>query len=157
MAMPSAVSHRVVARQRRLRSRAPLLLRARVVLKRQMLDGLLAAGAEPFWGPELTLRAAQITDLPSRRALADGFARAVCEAHALPRWSCTAPIDRPAVRGATPELRALAASLTLEASAAAQGVALASQLLRNPCSPLYRPGDEHALRMGAEIARRALD
>ena len=91
------------------------------------------------------------------RALAGEFARAVCEAHAPPRWSCTAPIDRPAVRGAAPELRALAASLTLEAPAAAQGVALASQLLRNPYSPLYRPGNEHALRVGAKIARRALD
>ena len=154
--MPSA-SHRVVARQRRLRLRAPFLLRARVLLKRHMLDGLLAAGAAPSWGPELTLRAAQITDLHSRRALASGFARAVCEAYAVPRWSCTASIDRPAVRGAAPELRALAASLTLEAPAAAQGVALATQLLQNPRSPLFRPGDEHALRVGAEIARRALD
>lgn len=103
------------------------------------------------------MRAAQITDLHSRRALADRFARAVCEAHATPRWSCAAPIDRPAVRGASPELRALAAGLTLAVPTAAQGVALASQLLRNPWSPLYRPGDEHALRVGAEIARRALD
>lgn len=157
MAMPSAASHRVVARQRRLRPRAPLVLRARVLLKRHLLDGLLAAGADPSWGPELTLRAAQITDLHSRRALAGGLARAVCEAHVVPRWSCTAPIDRPAVRGAAAELRALAASLTLDAPAAAQGVALASQLLRNPCSPLYRPGDEHALRVAAEIARQALD
>ena len=135
---------------------ARLLLRARVLLKRHLLDGLLAAGADPSWGPELTLRAAQITDLHSRRALADGFARAVCEAHALPRWSCTAPIDRPAVRRGARASRACSQPHA-EAPAAAQGVALASQLLRNPCSPLFRPGDEHALRVGAEIARRALD
>jgi hypothetical protein len=155
--MPSAASQRVVARQKRLRPRAPLVLRARVMLKRRTLDGLLAAGADPSWEPELSLRAVQITGLRSRRALAEGFARAVCEAHAPPRWSCTAPLDRPAVRGAAPELRTLAAGLTLEAPVAAQGVALAAQLLRNPSSPLYLPGDTDALRVGAEIARRALD
>jgi hypothetical protein len=155
--MPLAVSHRGEAGERRSRSRAPLVVRARVYVRRGRLDALLAAGADPCWDPELGVRAAQITELRSRRALAEGLARAVREAHRPPRWSCTVPLDRAAVRGAAPQLRALTAGLTLQAPRGAQGVALASQLLRDPTSPLYRPGDAGALRSGAELARRALD
>jgi hypothetical protein len=155
--MSVAASHRGSAHVRRLRLRVPLTLRARVLLKRGALDGLLAAGADPSWGPELALRAVQITALHRRRALGESLARVVREAHLAPRWSCAVPLDRRAVRGAAPELRALTASLTLETPPAAQGVALASQLLRHPNSPLYLPSRAETLCAGAEIARRALD
>jgi hypothetical protein len=121
------------------------------------LDRLLAAGADPSWAPELGVRAAQITDPRSRRALADGLANAVCEAHAPARWSCKVPLDRGAVRAAASELRALTAGLRFGAAPAAQGVALASQLVRDPASPLYLPGRPESLRTAAEIARQALD
>lgn len=134
----------------------PLALRARVFIRRGRLDRLLAAGADPSWDPELGLRARQITTPRRRRTLAKSLARAVWEAHRPARWACTAPLDRRAVRKATPELSALALDLTVEAAPAAQGVALATQLLRDPDSPLYAPGGGDALRDGASVARRAL-
>jgi hypothetical protein len=135
---------------------APLSLRARVFLRRGKLDGLLAAGADPSWDPELGLRAAQISTPRNRRVIANSLERAVWEAHRRVRWGCTAPLDRRAVRAAAPELSALALDLTVDAAPAAQGVALATQLLRDPSSPLYLPGEGEALRVGAVIARRAL-
>jgi hypothetical protein len=153
--MPLAAPHPLG--ERRLRLRSSLELRARVLVHSGSLDRLLAAGADPSWAPDLRFRAAQITDPHWRRALADGFATAVCEAHAAPRWSCKVPLNRAAVRAAASELRALTASLRFGAAPAAQGVALASQLLREPASPLYLPGGPETLRIGAEIARQALD
>jgi hypothetical protein len=135
---------------------APLSLRARVFVRHGKLDALLAAGADPSWDPELALRARQISAARRRRALAKSIERAVWEAHRPPRWTCAAPLDRRAVRRATPELSALALDLNVEAAPAAQGVALATQLLRDPDSPLYAPGGAEALRVGARVARRAL-
>jgi len=134
----------------------PLALRARVFVRRGKLDRLLAAGADPSWDPELGLRARQIGTPRRRRTLAESLERAVWEAHRPARWACTAPLDRRAVRKATPELSALALDLTVEAAPAAQGVALATQLLRDPDSPLYARGGGDALRVGASVARRAL-
>ena len=135
---------------------APLSLRARVFVRRGKLDRLLAAGADPSWDPEFGLRARQIIAPRRRRVLAESIEQAVRDAHRPPRWSCAAPLDRGAVRAATPELSALALDLTVEAAPAAQGVALATQLLRDPDSPLYAPGGGEALRVGAVVARRAL-
>jgi len=135
---------------------APLSMRARVFLRRGRLDSLLAAGADPSWDPELELRAAQIITPRSRRALANSLERAVWEAHRPQRWGCAAPLDRRAVRAAAPELGALVLDLTAEAAPAPQGVALATQLLRHPDSPLYAPGAGDALRVGARVARKAL-
>jgi hypothetical protein len=121
-----------------------------------MLDRLLAAGGDPCWDPELALRAAQVTAADRRRVLAKGLERAVSDAHRPPRWSCAAPLDRSAVRAAAPALRALAAGLTEATAPAPQGVALVEQLLRDPGSPLYAPGDEEGVRECARIARKAL-
>jgi hypothetical protein len=134
----------------------PLAVRARVFLRRGKLDSLLAAGADPSWDPELGLRAAQISTPRRRHALAQSLERAIWEAHRPPRWGCAAPLDRRAIRAATPELSALALDLRVAPAPAAQGVALATQLLRNPDSPLYALGGERALRVGAVATRRAL-
>jgi hypothetical protein len=144
------------ARLRRPDPHAPWSLRARVFVRRGKLDRLLAAGADPSWDPELGLRARQISAPRRRRALAEGIERAVWEAHRPPRWSCAAPLDRRAVRTATPELGTLALELAIQPAPAAQGVALATQLLRDPDSPLYAPGAGEALRIGAVVACRAL-
>jgi hypothetical protein len=153
MAAPARMG---AAPPRRPDAHAPLALRARVFVRRGKLDGLLAAGADPSWDPELGLRARQISAPRRRRALAESIERAVWEAHRPSRWTCTAPLDRRAVRTATPELSALALELAIQPAPAAQGVALATQLLRDPDSPLYAPGAGEALRIGAVVARRAL-
>jgi hypothetical protein len=132
-------------------------LRAHVLLKRGMLDRLLAAGGDPGWDSALALRARQVTARRRRRALAAGIEKAVRDAHRSPRWTCAAPVDRAAVRAATPELNALAAVLKRAPAPAAQGVALAEQLLRDPASPLYAPGDADALRESAAIVSEALE
>jgi hypothetical protein len=135
---------------------AGALAAARVFARRRALDGLLAAGADPSWDPELELRAKQIGAPRRRRALACGLERAVREAHEPWRWTSAVPPDRGAVRAAGAELRALAHDLAEQPAPAAQGVALAAQLLCDPVSPLYAPGGGEALRDGAEVARGAL-
>jgi hypothetical protein len=152
----AAPARRGAARPRRPDPHAPLALRARVFVRCGKLDRLLAAGADPSWDPELGLRARQISTPRRRRTLAKSIERAVWEAHRPSRWTCTAPLDRRAVRKATPELSALALELMAQPAAAAQGVALATQLLRDPDSPLYAPGGGEALRSGAVVACRAL-
>lgn len=134
----------------------PIALRVRVFMRRGVLDRLLAAGADPSWDRELALRAAQVTALGRRRGLAKSLVRAVRDAHRPPRWTCAAPLDRSAVRATTQDLRALAADLCQEAAPAPQGVSLAEQLVREPGSPLYAPGDEAALQESVRLTREAL-
>jgi hypothetical protein len=135
---------------------AALRLRVRVFFRRHTLDRLLAAGSDPSWDPELGLRAAQLTAAPRRRELARSLERTLSDAHGRPRWSCAAPLDRGAVRLAAPELRTLAVGLSEAAAPAPQGIALGEQLLRDPDSPLYAPGDAEALQAAARIACDAL-
>jgi hypothetical protein len=127
-----------------------------VALRRRSLDRLLAAGGNPSWGADLGLRAQQLTRWRTRHALAQNLEHTIDDAQRPPRWSCAAPLDRPAVRAATPELLALAARLEAEDPPAPEGVALAEQLVVDGSSPLYAPGDERALRESARLARRAL-
>jgi hypothetical protein len=131
-------------------------MRARVFLRRGRLDALLAAGADPSWDPELGLRAAQLSAPGRRWALAGGLERVVWDARRPPRWDCRAPVDRRAVRAASSELSALAFELAVVTAPSAQGIALASQLLCHPDSPLYATGGGPALRAGAVLAREAL-
>jgi hypothetical protein len=155
--MSHAAPHRKrVARSDPFHPASSLVLRLRVFLRRDALDRLLAAGGDPSWGADLELRAEQLTAWGKRHALAECLERTIDEAQRPPRWSCAAPLDRPAVRAAIPELLALAAGLEAEASPTPQGVALAEQLMQNASSPLFAPGDEDALRESAEIAWRAL-
>jgi len=145
----------------RLAAGRPIALRVRVFVRRGVLDRLLAAGADPSWDPELGLRAAQVTAPRRRRALADSFARAVEDAHRPPRWTCAAPLARGAVRATSRELRALAVGLAHGPAPPPQAITLAYQLVRDPGSPLYAPGDEHALRdsvrLVCEVLRPAPD
>ena len=134
-----------------------LRLRARVFVRRGTLDRLLAAGMDPAWDPELRLRAAQITAAKRRCALSASLQAAVRDAHRPPRWSAAVPLARSAVRAAADELRLLAECLAGIDAPAPQGVALAGQLVRDPCSPLYAPGRPEALRAAARIVYRALN
>jgi hypothetical protein len=122
-----------------------------------MLDRLLAAGMDAAWDRELEIRAAEIAAAKARRALSLSLEAAVRSAHRAPQWTAAVPLARGAVRAAAHELRLLAECLAETAAPAPQGLALAKQLVRDPSSPLYAPGDHHALRAAARIAHRALD
>jgi hypothetical protein len=112
---------------------------------------------DPAWYPELGIRAARIAAVKARRALSLSLEAAVRRAPRAPQWSAAVPLARGAVRAAAHELRLLAECLSETAAPAPQGVALAKQLVREPNSPLYAPGDHHALRAAARIAHRALE
>jgi hypothetical protein len=127
--------------------------RARVFLRRGMLDRLLAAGADPSWDPDLTLRAAQLTTPRRRKALAESLVRVARDADRPARWSCAAPLERGAVQEAAADLQALAADVRDEP--VPQAICLAEQLLRDPGSPLYVGGDAEALRRSVRVAREA--
>lgn len=131
-------------------------LRLRVFVRRGTLDRLLAAGMDPAWDPELRLRAAQITTAQRRCALSASLQNAVRAAHRPPRWTAAVPLARSAVREAAPELRLLAECLAGIAAPTPQGVALAAQLVRDPRSPIYAPGNPEALCAAARIAHQAL-
>jgi hypothetical protein len=126
-------------------------------MRRGVLDRLLAAGADPAWDAELAVRAEQLTAPRRRRALAESFARAVRAAHRPSRWTCAAPLARAAVRATSPELRALATGLAQEDAPPAQAIALADQLVRDPASPLYAPGDERALSDSVRLVLLVLE
>jgi hypothetical protein len=136
---------------------AALRLHIRVFVRRGTLDRLLAAGMDPDWDPELGLRAAQITAARRRCALSASLQAAVRDAKRPPQWSAAVPLARSAVLAAADELRLLAGCLAEPTAPAAQGVALAGQIVRDPCSPLYAPGNPEALRAAARIAHRALN
>jgi hypothetical protein len=135
----------------------PLRLRARVYVRRGILDRLLAAGIDPAWDSELRLRAGQITAAKRRCALSASLQAAVRDAHRPPQWTAAVPLAHSAVRAAAHELRLLAECLAGLAAPAPQGVALAEQLVRDPSSPLYAPGSPEALCAAARIAHRALN
>jgi hypothetical protein len=112
---------------------------------------------DPAWYPELEIRAAQIGAANMRRALFLSLEAAVRIAHRAPQWTAAVPLARGAVRAAAHELRLLAECLAETPAPAPQGVALTKQIVRDPNSPLYAPGDHHALRTAARIAHRALE
>jgi hypothetical protein len=134
-----------------------LRLRARIFLRRGTLDRLLAAGMDPAWDQQLGIRAAQITAPKRRRAVSASLEASVHEACRPPQWTASVPLARGAVRAAADEICLLAHCLAQPAAPAAQGVALAEQLVRDPSSPLYAPGSPEALRAAARIAHRALN
>src|SRR5262245_23955093 len=104
--------------------------RALTVLRRHRLDQALADGAGPETGPELALRARQLTSAPHRRSVAEAVDRLIAEAHASRTGrSSAAPTSRRELLDAEPNMRELAARLTSEAPLEAQGVALAEKLL----------------------------
>jgi hypothetical protein len=153
----AGAQQRASARTRPPGAHASLRLRVRVFLRRGTLDRLLAAGMDPAWDPELRLRATQITAPKRRCALSASLQAAVRDAHRSPRWSAAVPLARGAVLAAADELRLLAGCLADPTAPAAQGVALAGQIVRDPCSPLYAPDSPEALRAAARIAHRALN
>jgi hypothetical protein len=104
------------------------------------LDHALAAGAGPYAGALLAVRAQQLTTARSRRRLAAGLARVRRDA-VDELWGFTAVVapDRHEVAAAAPEITALERRLRDRARVDAAGVAMLRLLLTEGESPLYDP------------------
>jgi hypothetical protein len=128
-------------------------LRLRVWAGSLKLDTRLAEGVAPASSPELTLRARQLADDRSRRALSSALTNAVQAARRPDRtWAPRAAIAAPAVRDAAGPLESLARDLTTINDPCVRGVALVSYLLSDPVSPLY---SRHSPVTLGELAARA--
>jgi hypothetical protein len=133
-----------------------LLLRLNVWANGLKLDTRLAEGVSPSSSPKLALRARQLLNVRSRRALAEALAGAAWTASRPDRrWSRTTEIA-PAARTAVGSLRALAHDLEAIDEPCVRGVALASFLVCDPVSPLYSRSSPVTVRELADRARASL-
>jgi hypothetical protein len=128
--------------------------RALRAARRTADEELLLSSVPPL---RLAWRAAELV-VPKNRL---GLARSVrglvrdADARSLPG---PAPIDRLAVRAASPALMAVAARLDdLEHPVSPRGVLLVDRLLRDPDGPVYRRGEAGELDDAVETASRALE
>jgi hypothetical protein len=131
-------------------------LKLRTWWRREELDERLAHGANPDPDPMLSRRAAQLTSRKTRTHTADGLTDALDEARKA--WSVNArlPLRRAEVRACANDIVALAHRLRDEHPIDVQGAALATRLLLDGTSPLYREGAV-TLRYALRSARLALD
>jgi hypothetical protein len=132
-------SARVSQRQRagwRRRTRWALLARWHA----DTLDRALAAGAGPYAGALITVRAQQLTTARSRRRLAGGLARVRRDAvDELSGFTAVVAPDRHEVAAAAPEIAALERRLRDGERVDAAGVAMLRLLLTDGSGPLYDP------------------
>jgi hypothetical protein len=147
----------VAPRQGARRALPTLGLRMRVWAGALRLDCRLAEGVSPANSPELALRARQLVDERSRRALSRALIEAV---HAAWRpsgpWVAATPIAAPGVRAAAARLESLARDLVTIADPPVRGVALVSFLVCDPVSPLYNRQSPVTVAEIADRARSAL-
>jgi hypothetical protein len=124
-----------------LEQKASIGVRARVRVRRQRLDALLAAGTEPGESPELALRASQLSSMAARKTVASALRRAVTDAreHRIHLISSVVPVYRPAVNRWSEALIGLAEALEQPEPVDPCGVARGMQLITDGSSPLYRP------------------
>jgi hypothetical protein len=138
-------------------ARPALRTRVRARLRRSRLDRLLVAGEPPWASRELGWRAAELSSRRERHAIADQIDRVVDDAMAPARpRGAAVPLDREGVRACKDLLVELADDLRRAERVRAQGVVLLRRLLRDGGSPLYAPGETHALRIALIHARAAL-
>ncbi len=139
------------------RGTATLGLRLRVLLHRGRLDGMLARGSDADGSPELTLRAAQLTDQSHRAGLADslGDVVSIAERHGRMR-TVSPPLATREVRAARAALLGLAYELRESATVEPAGVVLAQRLLTDGTGPLYVHAQNDALWRAARDASAAL-
>ncbi len=153
----TSASARISLPRRRGRPLAGLLLRLRVLARRERLDRMLIEGADPVATDELTLRAYELSRPSHRRALAASVDDAVRSAATRRRRSPAAPpLAREGIAPARPALAELSRALREEPVVAARGVALARRLLTDGAGPLYVESGEAALRSTVDEAVRAL-
>jgi hypothetical protein len=135
-------------------------LRLRVATHRDLLDSLLARGADPTNQPALTMRAAQLGSRRHRRTLARSLRRTVEEAGASrPPTRATAVVTaRAQILAATGDVLALADRLDSAQPAHTTGVAIAQRLLTDAVeSPLYVAAGRGALGRLSRLAVETMD
>lgn len=132
-------SARVSQRQRAgWRRRIRWALRAR--WHADALDRALAAGAGPYAGALIAVRAQQLTTARNRRRLAGGLERVRLDADdGLSGFTAVVAPDRHEVDAAAPEITALERRLRDGERVDAAGVAMLQLLLTDGSSPLYDP------------------
>ena len=136
---------------------AGLAVRSHVALHHTELDRDLAAGVAPQSTPEHSVRARQLLGRHVRRGLAGCIDGILARAEHPPHWHSTAlPIEAASVRAARSELEGLRDALLSEAGCSCRGVAQASVLLHDECSPVYTAFADVTVADAATAARAAL-
>lgn len=132
-------------------------LRARVWRHQSELDRDLAGGAPPDRSPEHEARARQLLSQRCRRELVAELDTALAKAQHPPAWhSASLPVQTAAVRDARTELGSLRQALLEREPLALRGAALASCLLSDPQSALYRARPGPTVAQFASAATAAL-
>jgi hypothetical protein len=122
-----------------------------------LLDGELAAGANPADSPLLAIRARRITSPRNRARVADGLARAIRDARAAtPGFGAAVQPNRREIVAARTVLAHVDRRLRDARPVTPRGVALLQSLLTDGTSPLYRPGEPGALGSELRAAAAAL-
>lgn len=119
------------------------------------IDRELAGGASAEASVRLAVRARSLTGRRSRRALAEGLRRVMAQA-AAPSVASVAllPLNRAAVRAASPDLVELRGCLLADGPVAVRGVAQTKVLLTVGSGPLRGRGAGDDV---ASVVRRAID
>ncbi|HET8673669.1 MAG TPA: hypothetical protein VFL87_08540 [Thermoleophilaceae bacterium] len=135
----------------------PLVLRARVWLRRARLDDSLARGIDPVSSAELELRALQLCSAKHRGRLARSLVRVLSDARRpAPLIRPQVPVRRREIRECEDDLTALIRRLSDGEPVDPCGVALTQQLLTDGAGPLYHEA-AYSLRYSLRSSRLALD
>ena len=134
--------------------------RLRVATHHDLLDSLLARGADPTNQPALAMRAAQLGSRRHRGTLARSLRRAVEEAGVSrpPARAAAVATVRAQILAAAGDLVALADRLESAQPAHTTGIAIAQRLLTDAVeSPLYVPARRGALGRLSRLAVETMD
>jgi hypothetical protein len=131
-------------------------LRARIEarLHANALDAALAVGAPVPPGSAIAVRAARLTSISEREAIARALRRAVRDAASDARqMSARIPLHRRNVAQSTGLIETIALRLHAPTPVSPRGMARLSRVLSDGCGPLYAMGrGDLAGRLGAALA-----
>ncbi len=122
-------------------------------VRHRWLDLLIARGVSPGTSPALTLRARQLTSRPIRERLAISIATVLCHSG---RKRLTIAPEPVCIEAAAAEPRAIEEILAGECPVYARGVAMTTELLQSPDSPLFDPREPESARDSAWRSMTAL-
>jgi hypothetical protein len=126
-------------------------------LRSRKLDAQLAAGRPPEGGRLLAVRAEMLTTPAAREQLA-GYWEEVITSTAAPRelGEARLRVAAPEVRAAAADIRGLIEALQAPQPVAVEGVARASELLRDGGGPVYNPRSRRDLARAVRDAENRL-